>query len=67
MRRRVEFLKEAIAAHLAFEQTRNVLRQLANENKAESLEWHEAFLRQQQDLAVWSALQLKYGSFDPDD
>ena len=67
MRRREEFLKEVIAAHLAFEQTRNVLRQLANENKAESLEWHEAFLRQQQALAVWSALPLKYGSFDPDD
>lgn len=45
MRRRVEFLKEAIAAHLAYEQTRNALHQLAKENKAESLDWHEAFSR----------------------
>jgi len=67
MRRREEFLKEAIASHLAYEQTRNVLRQLAEENKAESPEWHEAFLRQRQALAAWSELPLKYGSFDPDD
>jgi len=67
MNRREEFLKAAIAAHIVYEQNRNVLRQLAKENKAESPDWHEAFSRQQQALAAWSALPLKYGSFDPDD
>lgn len=67
MRRREMFLKEAIAAHLAFEASRETLCQLSREGRGESSEWLEAFARQQQALAVWSSLPRKYGDFDADD
>lgn len=64
MRRREAFLREAIQIHRAYEQTSNMLRQLSRENKAYTPEWNEAMARQQQLLADWSALPLKYGDFD---
>ena len=67
MRQREAFLKEAIKIHRAYEQATDALRQLSRENKACSPEWEEAMTRQQQLLAAWSALPLKYGDFDSAD
>ena len=68
MRQRELFLREAIAAHLAYDGATATLRQLFAEGKGEgSPEWLEAFARQQQSLEAWSALQLKFGDFYSDD
>ncbi|MHC8386391.1 hypothetical protein [Pseudomonas sp. LB3P14] len=67
MRQREAFLKEAIEIHLAYVQATDTLHQLLRENKAYSPMWDEAITRQQQLLAAWSALPLKYGDFDSED
>jgi hypothetical protein len=67
LHRREAFLKEAIEVHRAYEQATDDLRQLLRENKAWSPEWDEAIADQQQLLAAWSALPLKYGDFDSED
>ncbi|KAF2395379.1 hypothetical protein [Pseudomonas frederiksbergensis] len=67
MRRREEFLNEAIKVHRAYEDATATLRQLLQDNKAESPEWVEGLARQRQALADWSELPLKYGDFDSED
>jgi hypothetical protein len=67
LHRREAFLKEAIEVHRAYEQATDTLRQLMREHKACSPEWDEVIAHQQQLLAAWSALRLKYGDFDSED
>lgn len=67
MHRREAFLKEAIEVHRAYEQATETLRRLLRENKGCSPEWDEVVEHQQQLLAAWAALPVKYGDFDSED